>query len=99
MLNNNVNALVPAEQYTKSSWDGKFYVTYFFTMTLKKKKTSSLSMLLGQKCFSEDRNGKQSLKTGLEQTLARSKGCSEGTVPRTLFKIRVLYSKFAFFGS
>lgn len=62
---------------------------YIFSMI--KKKTEKLNRLIIEKCFSEDRNGKQSPKTGLEQTLAQSRGCNEGTVPGAFFKIRVLY--------
>lgn len=79
----------------KNGYDGKSYVIYIFTTI--KKKTEKLSRLIDEKCLSEDRNGKQSPKTGLEQTLAQSRGCSEGTVPGAFFKIRVLYSKMCCF--
>lgn len=46
--------------------------------------------MIHQKCVSEDRTRKYSPQSGLEQTLALSMACSEGTMPTTVSEIRVL---------
>lgn len=56
-------------------------------------------MLIDEKSFSEDRNGKQSPKPGLEQTLAQSRVCSERTVPGAFSKSWFYVQKCAVFGS
>lgn len=72
-------------------------MSYFFCHSLKREQ---YSYVIDQKYFSEYKMESRVLQqSGLGQTMAQSKGCSEGTEPMTVFEIKVLYSKYPFVGS